>query len=100
MPLRIGWWRYRKDRENRKNKGDREFKEFREFRERLSLNSLISLTSLNSLIYHLNQRTCFRERGSDLAYHEKFLVRSAKIWQQVEIALEGGVLDVHLLSEQ
>ena len=76
-PLRIDWWKYRKDRENRKNKGDREFKEFRELRElreRLSLNSLISLTSLNSLIYHFNQRTYFREKGSDLAYHGKSFV--------------------------
>ena len=57
----------------------------------MSLMSLMSLTSLNSSIYHLNQRTYFRKKGADLAYHEKFLVRSAKIWQQVEIALEGGV---------
>ena len=33
-------------------------------------------------------------------YHEKFLVRITEIYQQVEIALEGGILSVHLLSGQ
>ena len=35
-----------------------------------------------------------------LNQQDKFLVRSTKIWHQVEIALEGGVLCVHLLSGQ
>ena len=67
----------RGDRENRENKENKEFRELRELRERLSLNSLI-YTSISAL----------------------FLVRSTKICQQVEIALEGGVLSVHLLSGQ
>ena len=108
---------------NGENREDREDREFKELRERLSLNSL---NSLNSLISYFNQHTDFSSErcssGADMkkvrmgctkaycsfgllieaslmhCYQEKFLVRSAKICHQVEIALEGGVLDVHLLS--
>ena len=74
------------NRVDRVNREDRENREFKELRERLSLNSLNSLNSPNSLIY--------------TSISALFLVRSVKICHQVEIALEGGVLDVHLLSGQ